>query len=48
MEEAGLPDTVYVWNGLTIFENADSSGNTNVNDPNYSAPLPALGTLGGR
>lgn len=44
----GLPDAVYVWNGLTIFDNADSSGNTNVNDPNYSAPLPALDALGGR
>jgi arabinogalactan endo-1,4-beta-galactosidase len=45
---SGLPDAVYVWNGLTIFDNADSSGNTNVNDPNYSAPLPALNALGGR
>ena len=45
---SGLPDAVYVWNGLTIFDNADPSGNTNVNDPNYSAPLPALDALGGR
>lgn len=43
-----LPDSIYVWNGLTIFDNADSSGTTNVNDPNYSTPLPALGALGGR
>jgi len=42
------PDAIYVWNGLTIFDNADSSGNTNVNDPNYSTPLPALDALGGR
>lgn len=42
------PDAIYVWNGLTIFDNADSSGNTNVNDPNYSTPLPALSALGGR
>jgi arabinogalactan endo-1,4-beta-galactosidase len=42
------PDAIYVWNGLTIFDNADSSGNTNINDPNYSMPLPALDTLGGR
>jgi arabinogalactan endo-1,4-beta-galactosidase len=28
------PDAIYVWNGLTIFDNADTSGNTNVNDPN--------------
>src|SRR5258708_21769770 len=44
----GLPDAIYVWNGLTIFDNADSSGSTNVNDPNYSTPLPALDALGGR
>jgi arabinogalactan endo-1,4-beta-galactosidase len=42
-----LPDSIYVWNGLTIFDNADSSGSTNVNDPNYSTPLPALDALGG-
>ncbi len=42
------PDAIYIWNGLTIFDNADSSGNTNVNDPNYSTPLPALTALGGR
>ena len=41
-------DAIYIWNGLTIFDNADSSGNTNVNDPNYSTPLPALSALGGR
>ena len=40
-------DAIYVWNGLTLFNNADSSGSTNVNDPSYSAPLPALDTLGG-
>jgi arabinogalactan endo-1,4-beta-galactosidase len=42
-----LPDAIYVWNGLTIFDNADSSGTTNVSDPNYSTPLPALDSLGG-
>ena len=42
-----LPDAIYVWNGLTIFDNADTSGTTNVNDPNYSTPLPALDSLGG-
>jgi arabinogalactan endo-1,4-beta-galactosidase len=42
-----LPDAIYVWNGLTIFDNADSSGTTDVNDPNYSTPLPALDALGG-
>jgi arabinogalactan endo-1,4-beta-galactosidase len=43
-----LPDAIYPWNGLTIFDNADTSGTTNVNDPNYSTPLPALDALGGR
>jgi arabinogalactan endo-1,4-beta-galactosidase len=43
-----LPDAIYSWNGLTIFDNADTSGSTNVNDPNYSTPLPALDALGGR
>jgi arabinogalactan endo-1,4-beta-galactosidase len=42
-----LPDAIYVWNGLTIFNNSDTSGSTDVNDPNYSEPLPALDTLGG-
>ena len=42
-----LPDAVYAWNGLTIFDNADSSGTTNISDPNYSTPLPALDALGG-
>jgi arabinogalactan endo-1,4-beta-galactosidase len=45
---ANQPDAVYVWNGLTIFDNADTSGSTNVTDPNYSTPLPALDALGGR
>jgi arabinogalactan endo-1,4-beta-galactosidase len=42
-----LPDAIYVWNGLTIFDNADASGTTDVSDPNYSTPLPALDALGG-
>jgi arabinogalactan endo-1,4-beta-galactosidase len=42
-----LPDAIYEWNGLTIFDNADTSGSANVNDPNYSTPLPALDALGG-
>jgi hypothetical protein len=40
-----LPDSIYVWN---IFDNADTSGSTNVNAPNYSMPLPALDALGGQ
>ena len=47
-ESTSLPDAIYVWNGLTIFDNADTSGNTNVNDPSYSIPLAALDALGGR
>jgi arabinogalactan endo-1,4-beta-galactosidase len=43
-----LADAIYLWNGLTVFDNADASGTTNVNDPNYSTPLPALDALGGR
>ena len=43
-----LPDSIYVWDGLTIFNNADSSGTTNVNDPSYSTPLPALDALSGQ
>jgi arabinogalactan endo-1,4-beta-galactosidase len=43
-----LPDAIYIWNGLTIFDNADASGNTNVNDPSYSTPLAALDALGGQ
>ncbi len=43
-----LPDSIYVWNGLTLFNTADSSGSVNVDDPNYSTPLPGLDALGGR
>lgn len=39
-------NAIYTWNGLTLFDNADSSGTTNVNDPNYSTPLVALDALG--
>lgn len=39
-------DAIYTWNGLTLFNNADSSGTTNVQDPTYSTPLPALDALG--
>jgi arabinogalactan endo-1,4-beta-galactosidase len=43
-----LPDAIYVWNGLTIFDNADASGSTNVSAPSYSTPLPSLDVLGGQ
>lgn len=45
---SNLPDAIYIWGGLTLFDNADVSGTTDVNDPNYSTPLPALDALGGR
>jgi arabinogalactan endo-1,4-beta-galactosidase len=42
------PNAVYTWNGLTIFNNADTSGTTSVSDPTYSALLPAADALGGK
>jgi arabinogalactan endo-1,4-beta-galactosidase len=42
-----LPDAIYIWNGLTLFDNADGSGTTDINAPNYSTVLPALDALGG-
>ena len=43
-----LPDAIYIWNGLTLFDNADASGSTDVNAANYSMPLPAIDALGGK
>jgi arabinogalactan endo-1,4-beta-galactosidase len=43
-----LQDAIYVWNGLTLFDNADTSGTTNVQAANYSATLPGLDALGGK
>jgi arabinogalactan endo-1,4-beta-galactosidase len=40
-------NAIYVWNGLTLFNNADSSGTTNATDPSYSALLPGIDALGG-
>ena len=40
-------DAIYIWNGLTLFNNADTSGTTNVNDPSYSELLPGIDALGG-
>jgi len=42
-----LADAIYIWNGLTLFDNADSSETTNVSAPNYSTPLPGFDALGG-
>src|SRR5580692_5205385 len=40
-------NAIYSWNGLTLFNNADSSGTTNVSDPTYSELLPGIDALGG-
>ena len=42
-----LPDAIYTWTGLTLFDNADASGVTDVSASNYSALLPAIDGLGG-
>jgi arabinogalactan endo-1,4-beta-galactosidase len=44
----GQPNEIYTWNGLTTFDNADTSGTTNVTLPNYSAVLPAFEAVGGK
>jgi len=43
-----LPDAIYVWNGLTLFDNVDPSGTTDVNAPNYSELLQSIDALGGK
>ncbi|MGC9947289.1 MAG: RICIN domain-containing protein [Bryobacteraceae bacterium] len=43
-----LPDAIYVWNGLTLFDNADASGSTDVDAANYSMLLPGTDALGGK
>jgi arabinogalactan endo-1,4-beta-galactosidase len=42
------PDSIYVWNGLTLFNNADSSGSSNQEDPGYSNLLSGIDALGGK
>ena len=42
------PNAIYSWGGLTIFDNADTTGTTNVTAANYSATLPGLDALGGK
>jgi arabinogalactan endo-1,4-beta-galactosidase len=41
-------DAIFVWNGLELFNNADSSGTTNINDPDYSELLSGIDALGGK
>ena len=43
-----LQDAIYIWNGLTLFDNADASGSTNVSASNYSTLLPGIDALGGK
>jgi arabinogalactan endo-1,4-beta-galactosidase len=43
-----LQDAIYIWNGLTLFDNADASGSTDVTASNYSMLLPAIDALGGK
>ncbi len=42
-----LPDAIYTWNGLTLFDNADTSGITDVTASNYSTLLSGVDGLGG-
>ncbi len=44
----GQPDATYTWNGLTLFDNADTSGTTKTSATNYSAVLSGVDALGGR
>lgn len=44
----GMPDAIYTWNGLTLFDNADTTGTTNEQAANYSEALPGLDALGGK
>jgi arabinogalactan endo-1,4-beta-galactosidase len=43
----GKTDGTFVWNGLTLFDNADSGGSTNTSAPTYNTVLPALNAVGG-
>jgi arabinogalactan endo-1,4-beta-galactosidase len=45
---AGAPDGTYVWNGLTLFDNADTSGTSQSSATNYSAILSGADALGGK
>jgi len=44
----GKPDSTYVWNGLTLFDNADASGSSQSSAANYSAVLTGVDALGGK
>jgi arabinogalactan endo-1,4-beta-galactosidase len=42
------PDSIYIWNGLTLFNNADSSGSSNQADPGYSQLLGGIDAVGNK
>ena len=42
------PDSIYLWNGLTLFNNADASGSSNQSDPSYSQLLPGIDAIGNK
>jgi arabinogalactan endo-1,4-beta-galactosidase len=42
------PDSIYIWNGLTLFDNADTGGSSNQADPTYSELLPGLDAVGNK
>ena len=42
------PQSIFVWNGLTLFDNADTSGSSNQSDPNYSELLTGLDAVGNK
>jgi len=44
----GRPDATYIWNGLTFFDNADTSGASSSTAANYSAVLAGADALGGK
>ena len=44
----GRTDATYVWNGLTLFDNADASGTSLSSASNYSAILGGADALGGK
>jgi arabinogalactan endo-1,4-beta-galactosidase len=44
----GDPNSTYVWNGLTIFDNADTSGSSLSTALDYSAVLESADALGGK
>ena len=44
----GNADAIYIWHGLALFDDADSSGKTNASAANYSSLLPGMDALGGK